>query len=111
MTEKNNQKVIVRFPPSPTGLLQMGNVRTLIYNYLFARQNGGKFLLRIEDTDKERSKKEYEDEIFDDIEWLGFSYDNESKEKVYFVIETKGDVSNLRPSEQAKIAILFRNKN
>src|SRR3989344_8610663 len=83
MTEKNNQKVIVRFPPSPTGLLQMGNVRTLIYNYLFARQNRGKFLLRIEDTDKERSKKEYEDAIFYDIEWLGFSYDNESKEKVW----------------------------
>lgn len=76
---ENSQKVVVRFPPSPTGFLQMGNVRTLIYNYLFARQNGGQFLLRIEDTDKERSKKEYEDAIFDDIKWLGIDYDNKQE--------------------------------
>ncbi len=80
---ETNQKVIVRFPPSPTGLLQMGNVRTLLYNYLFARQNKGTFLLRIEDTDKERSKKEYEDAIFESLEWLGLNYDNGSKEKVW----------------------------
>ena len=73
------QKIIVRFPPSPTGFLQMGNVRTLIYNYLFARQNNGQLLLRIEDTDKERSKKEYEQAIFDDIEWLGLDYDNKKE--------------------------------
>src|SRR3989344_4484019 len=72
----NNKKVIVRFPPSPTGLLQMGNVRTLLYNYLFARQNNGQFLLRIVDTDKERSKKEYEEAIFNDIKWLKLDYDN-----------------------------------
>ena len=71
-----NANIIVRFPPSPTGLLQMGNIRTLLYNYLFARQKGGKFLLRIEDTDKERSKKEYEDAIYEDIKWLGLDYDN-----------------------------------
>lgn len=77
----NNPKIIVRFPPSPTGFLQMGNVRTLIYNYLFARKNNGVFLLRIEDTDKERSKKEYEEAIFNDIKWLGLDYDN--KENVW----------------------------
>lgn len=71
--------IIVRFPPSPTGLLQMGNVRTLIYNYLFARKNKGKFLIRIEDTDKERSKKEYEDAIFRDLQWLGLDYDNKGE--------------------------------
>lgn len=79
MDSKNN--VVVRFPPSPTGLLHMGNVRTLIYNYLFARKLGGKLLLRIENTDKERSRKEYEEEIYESIKWLGLDYDN--KEKVW----------------------------
>jgi len=71
-----NEKVVVRFPPSPTGFLHVGNVRTMIYNYLFARKNGGTFLLRIEDTDKERSKKEYEEAIYEDMKWLGLDYDN-----------------------------------
>jgi len=73
----NLETVIVRFPPSPTGLLQMGNIRTALYNYLFAKHHGGKFLLRIEDTDKERSKKEYEDAIYDDLNWLGLQHDGE----------------------------------
>jgi glutamyl-tRNA synthetase len=68
---------IVRFPPSPTGLLHIGSVRTALYNFLFARKNGGKMLLRIEDTDKERSKKEYEENIYDSLKWLGLSFDGE----------------------------------
>ncbi len=68
--------VITRFPPSPTGFLHVGGARTALFNYIFAKQNGGKFLLRIEDTDKERSKKEYEDEIIDSLKWLGLSWDN-----------------------------------
>ena len=68
-------EVITRFAPSPTGLLHIGNYRTAIFSYLFARQNGGKFLLRIEDTDKERSKKEYEDNIVESLKWLGLEYD------------------------------------
>ena len=52
--------IITRFAPSPTGNFHMGSLRTAIYNFLFARKNKGKFLLRIEDTDKERSKKIYE---------------------------------------------------
>ena len=55
--------IITRFAPSPTGNFHMGSLRTAIYNFLFARKNKGKFLLRIEDTDKERSKKIYEEEI------------------------------------------------
>jgi glutamyl-tRNA synthetase len=79
MTEKHSSKTVVtRFPPSPTGLLQMGNVRTAIYNYLFARQHGGKFIFRIEDTDKERSKKEYEVELIKNLKWLGIEWDNET---------------------------------
>ena len=56
--------IITRFAPSPTGNFHMGSLRTAIYNFLFARKNEGKFLLRIEDTDRERSKKIYEEEIY-----------------------------------------------
>jgi len=76
----SDKKVVVRFPPSPTGLLHMGSVRTALYNYLFAAQNKGNLLLRIEDTDKERSKPEYEDDIKASLEWLGLSWDNEGSE-------------------------------
>jgi len=78
---KNNiddiKKVITRFPPSPTGLLHIGTVRTALFNYLFARQNHGDMLFRFEDTDKERSKKEFEDNILEGLEWLGLNYDGE----------------------------------
>lgn len=67
--------IVTRFAPSPTGLLHIGNYRTAIFSYLFARQNNGKFILRIEDTDKERSKKEYEDNIIESLKWLGLEYD------------------------------------
>lgn len=68
-------KIITRFAPSPTGLLHAGNYRTALFSYLFARQNGGQCLLRIEDTDRERSKKEYEDNIVESLNWLGLEYD------------------------------------
>lgn len=67
--------VITRFAPSPTGFLHAGNYRTALFSYIFARQSGGKFLLRIEDTDLARSKKEYEDNIVDSLKWLGLEYD------------------------------------
>lgn len=70
-----NRKIVTRMAPSPTGLFHVGSVRTALYNYLFARQNGGKFILRIEDTDKERSKKEFEDNIIEAFKWLNLSYD------------------------------------
>ncbi len=73
--KNNNDKVIVRIPPSPTGLLHIGTARTVLFNYLFAKQNNGKVILRSEDTDKERSKKEYEDDIRENLSWLGFSFD------------------------------------
>ncbi|GAA0544612.1 glutamyl-tRNA synthetase [Rhizomicrobium palustre] len=66
---------VVRFAPSPTGLLHVGNARTAIVNYLFARKTGGQFLLRIDDTDTERSKQEYEDAIIDVLRWLGIKHD------------------------------------
>lgn len=65
----------VRFAPSPTGLLHVGNARTAILNFLFAKKTGGRFLLRIDDTDFERSKKEYEDGIIEHLGWLGVRHD------------------------------------
>ncbi len=65
----------VRFAPSPTGLLHVGNARTALLNFLFARKNGGKLLLRIDDTDSERSKPEYETGIVEDLKWLGIAHD------------------------------------
>ena len=68
--------IITRFAPSPTGNFHMGSLRTAIYNFLFARKNKGKFLLRIEDTDKERSKKIYEEEILKIFNIFKLQYDN-----------------------------------
>jgi glutamyl-tRNA synthetase len=65
---------IVRFAPSPTGLLHVGNARTAVLNFLLAKKNGGKFLLRIDDTDHERSKPEYETAIIEDLKWLGIEH-------------------------------------
>jgi glutamyl-tRNA synthetase len=69
--------VVVRFAPSPTGYLHIGGARTAIFNYLYARHHNGKFYLRIEDTDIERSEKQYEDEILESMHWLGMDYDGE----------------------------------
>ena len=67
--------VIVRFAPSPTGRLHVGNVRTALMNWLFVRERGGKFVLRIDDTDLERSTNEYEEGIKRDLKWLGLNWD------------------------------------
>ncbi|MBS1958370.1 MAG: glutamate--tRNA ligase [Bdellovibrionales bacterium] len=67
----SNAQVRVRFAPSPTGWLHIGGVRTTLFNYLFARKHGGKFLLRIEDTDTERSEQKYTDDILSSLKWLG----------------------------------------
>ena len=67
--------VTVRFAPSPTGRLHVGNIRTALVNYLFARAHGGKYVLRIDDTDRERSTKEFEDGILKDLAWLGMAHD------------------------------------
>lgn len=71
-----SEKIITRFPPSPTGPFHIGNVRTALFNYLFAKKNGGKFILRIEDTDKQRSKEEFEKGILEGLRWLSLEWDN-----------------------------------
>jgi len=65
----------VRFAPSPTGHIHVGNARTALFNYLFARANNGTFILRIEDTDLERSTVESEQIIYEDLRWLGLDWD------------------------------------
>jgi glutamyl-tRNA synthetase len=69
--------VTVRFAPSPTGFLHLGSARTALFNWLYARHTGGKFLLRVEDTDKTRSEKRFLDEILDDLKWMGLDWDAE----------------------------------
>ena len=69
--------VVTRFAPSPTGFLHIGGARTALFNWLFARHHGGRFLLRIEDTDRRRSTDEAVAAIFDGLSWLGLDWDGE----------------------------------
>ena len=71
---------VTRFAPSPTGFLHVGNLRTALFNFLIARQNNGKFILRLDDTDPERSKQEYIDAIKYDLDWLGLTWDLEEQQ-------------------------------
>lgn len=78
--------VVTRFAPSPTGTLHVGNVRTALHNFLWARKYGGRFLLRIDDTDLERSKEGYVDAIRADLAWLGFDIDGEERQSARFAL-------------------------
>ena len=69
--------IITRFAPSPTGFLHIGGVRTALFNWIYAKKNSGKFLLRIEDTDRKRSTDEAIDKIIEGLKWLGLSNDDE----------------------------------
>ncbi len=70
--------IVTRFPPSPTGFMHVGNARTALFNYLFARRHGGKFLVRIEDTDRKRHSEEAVKAIFDGLAWMALEYDGEA---------------------------------
>jgi len=72
--------VRVRFAPSPTGFMHVGNARTALFNYLFARHNKGKLILRIEDTDLERHNEEAVQVIYDALKWMGISWDEEYRQ-------------------------------
>jgi len=74
-TTDQGSQIVTRIAPSPTGVLHVGTARTALFNYLYAKQNNGKFIVRIEDTDKERSTKEFEKDILDSLEWLGLDHD------------------------------------
>jgi len=95
MTADIKKNIRVRFAPSPTGPLHIGSVRTALFNWLFARNQGGKFILRIEDTDIERSKKEYENDIIKGLKWLGLTWDEG--------LDADGEYSPYRQSERLEI--------
>jgi len=121
MNNNNSKNVRVRFAPSPTGNLHIGATRVALFNYFYSRKTNGEFILRIEDTDKERSKKEYEDNIMRSLEWLGISWNNDpyrqserediykkyilkliEEEKAYFCFCTKEDLEIMRESQRSK---------
>lgn len=119
-----NNKVVTRFAPSPTGLLHMGNYRTAVFAYLYAKKMGGKFILRIEDTDRARSKSEYEDNIIESLEWLGLSYDERYRQSEHvdshtahltrLIEENKAYVSKEEAKDGSgvmKEIVRFRNPN
>ena len=74
----NTSSVVTRFAPSPTGFLHIGGARTALFNWLYAKKTGGKMLLRIEDTDRERSTEAAIDAIIDGLSWLGIEWDGET---------------------------------
>ena len=71
------KKVATRFAPSPTGPLHIGGVRTALFNWLYSKNHNGKFFLRIEDTDKERSREEFKLQILNSLKWIGVNHDGE----------------------------------
>lgn len=119
--KQTNQGVRVRFAPSPTGVLHVGGARTALFNFLYAKKHGGKIILRIEDTDKERSKKEYENDIFEGLKWLSLSYDELYRQSERTDIYKKylaqlidsgaAYISKEEPSEDGKRGEVIRFKN
>ncbi|MDD5691617.1 MAG: glutamate--tRNA ligase [Candidatus Omnitrophica bacterium] len=107
--------VRVRFAPSPTGNLHIGGGRTALFNWLFAQSQKGKFILRIEDTDKERSKKEFVDEILFSLKWLGFNWDElyyQSRRFDRYRMHAdkllKAGLAYIEKSPEGKEAIIFK---
>jgi glutamyl-tRNA synthetase len=107
--------VRVRFAPSPTGNLHIGGSRTALFNWLYAQAKKGKFILRIEDTDKERSKQEYVDEILESLRWLGFSWDEVYYQSARFQIYEeharkllKTGAAYIEKSDAGQEAIIFK---
>ena len=76
--------VITRFAPSPTGTLHVGNLRTALHNWLFAQAHGGRFLLRIDDTDAARSEERHVEAIRADLAWMGLAPDGEERQSAHF---------------------------
>ena len=103
--------------PSPTGNFHVGSVRTALFNFLFARKNTGKFILRIEDTDKQRSKKEFEDDILKSLKWLGLKYDEcyrqSERGEVYksYIKKMLENGTAFESEEEEKKVIRFKNPN
>ena len=99
----DTKKTRVRFAPSPTGLLHVGNARTALYNWLFARKTGGDFLLRIEDTDLERSLATHEAQLIEDLHWLGLDWDEGPQAGIAGASKKEGPHGPYRQSERLDI--------
>jgi glutamyl-tRNA synthetase len=120
MSRGGSNKVVTRIAPSPTGVMHIGTARTALFNYLFAKQNGGKFILRIEDTDRERSKPEFEKNIVEGLKILGLNFDafykQSERELVYqkylnkLISEDKAYISKEESGDRTEV-IRFRNPN
>jgi glutamyl/glutaminyl-tRNA synthetase len=114
-------RIVVRIPPSPTGYFHIGRARTALFNYLFAKRNGGEIVFRLEDTDKERSKKEYEQDIIDSLAWLGIEYDKgpyrqSERTKIYRkyvqrMLDNGTAYVSHEPEGENKEVIRFKNPN
>jgi glutamyl-tRNA synthetase len=121
MSENINKKIITRFAPSPTGLFHVGSARTALFSYLYAKQNNGIFLLRIEDTDEARNKPEWTQMIYDSLKWLGIdytkSYIQSERKDVYkkylekLISENKAYISKEEVKEEGQRAEVIRFKN
>ncbi|MBD2424194.1 glutamate--tRNA ligase [Cyanobium sp. FACHB-13342] len=98
---QSSRPVRVRLAPSPTGTLHIGTARTAVFNWLFARRQGGEFLLRIEDTDRERSKPEYTANILEGLAWLGLAWDGEPVIQSARIGEHRAAIQQLLDSGQA----------
>ena len=88
-------ETITRFAPSPTGSLHLGGTRTALFNFLHAKSNGGKFKIRIEDTDQIRNKKESIDSILNGLDWLGIKYEGEVVYQSNKILEHKNVINQL----------------
>ncbi len=118
---EKKEKVITRIAPSPTGVMHVGTARTALFNYVFAKKNKGKFIIRIEDTDKERSKKEFEKDILDSLNWLGLendgTYRQSKRTEIYkkylnqLIKEDKVYISKEESQEEGKRSEVIRFKN
>ncbi len=94
--------ILTRFAPSPTGRLHVGNIRTALHNWMFARANGGRFVLRIDDTDAERSEERFVDAIRADLDWLGMTPDGEERQSA------RGDLYEARFAELVAKGRVYR---
>jgi glutamyl-tRNA synthetase len=105
----------LRFAPSPTGYIHVGNARTLLINWLYARHHSASFYLRFDDTDRERSKHAFEEQIIEDLNWLGLSYDAVFRQSERLDIYTKAaeqlkSIGRLYPCYEAKEELEFKRK-
>jgi len=121
--KNSTSKIIARIPPSPTGWFHIGNARTALFNYFFVKQNKGELLLRLEDTDRERHKDEYADDIIESLKWLGLDinydkpYKQSEKGDVYkkylekIIAEGKAYISKEEVKEEGQRPEVIRLKN